>query len=243
MRPILAAAGLTLCLAASPATPPQPSNPAELAQMLGKSATGMTFVPLDGPARPWVALGRPTVVIAFASWCEPCIQEMPRTVAEYAKYRDRVTFLGIDYTDPPAVARKLIARFAIAFPVESYVPSGAKPPETSTKRIILPSTITEAGILSLKGRLPDDQYQKIQNVYRARSTMTADQFQAYERWMGVYFKDPKEIAAARAASKTAMLGLPHTFVIDRHGIVAGVLEGYDPSTDRVAHALERLGVK
>jgi thiol-disulfide isomerase/thioredoxin len=241
LRATLAAAAVAISVAASPARSAQPSDPAALTQMLGKPVTSVTFVALGGAPRPLAVPGRPTVVVAFASWCHACIQEMPRTLSEYAKYHDRVTFLGIDYSDPPVVAKQLVAHFGIPFPVESYVPRAPAPPAGKTRKIVLPDTITAQQVLSLKTQLPPADYQKVDDVYRARSTMTPEQFHAYEQWMGVSFEDPRKIAAER--NRSAVLGLPHTFVIDRNGIVTKILEGYDPSNDRVQIALAALGIR
>lgn len=243
----MTAAAFAALLAVSLAAAPPPSNPVELLSLLGKPATNLTFAPLDGAPRPLVASGRPTVVIAFASWCVACIQEMPRTIADYAKYRDRVTFLGIDYTETPAVAKKMVAQYAIPFPVESYATTGDAEPRapSSQERFTISSAMSEAQVRGLENALPADLYGKVIAVYRARSTMTPTDFAGYEKQMGVYFEDPKTIAAEVAAAKTGnpTLDLPHAFVIDANGIVAAALEGYTPSVDRIALALLKLGIK
>ncbi|HKU81348.1 MAG TPA: TlpA disulfide reductase family protein [Candidatus Tumulicola sp.] len=229
-------------LATTLAAAPAPSNPVELLSRSGKPTAGFTFVPLDGAPRHLAEGGRPSVVVLFASWCSPCMQEMPRTLAEYARYRKRVDFLGIDYTDPPAMARKLIARFRIPFPVESYVPQEAQLHPTQRQTVHLPDTITASQVRSLQNQLSADTYERIVDVYRARSTMTPEHFQAYEKWMGVYFESPKQAAAQRAAeSSPGIVGLPHTFVVDARGTLRYVLEGYTPSIDRVAASLKSLG--
>lgn len=170
------------------------------------------------------------------------MQEMPRTLAEYARYHERVDFLGIDYTDPPSMARTLVARFKIPFPVESFVPPDAAPHPAERQTVHLPATITASQVRSLEKQLPPDEYQRIADVYAARSTMTPEHFRAYEKWMAVYFESPKELAGRKAASqRPRTVGLPHTFVIDARGVLRYVLEGYTPSLDRVARSLQSLG--
>lgn len=45
-------------------------------------------------------LGNIVVVNAWASWCAPCLEEMPILIADAEKYRDRgVTFLGLNTSD------------------------------------------------------------------------------------------------------------------------------------------------
>lgn len=239
MKRLLAGAVTAPLLAALLGAAPAPSDPVALLSLTGKSVAGLTFVPLAGVPRALAAPGRATVVVLFASWCTPCMQEMPRTVETYARFRDRVDFLGIDYTDSPAVARKLIARFRIGFPVESYIPDETTP---ARQTVHLPDTFTPAQLQALRNRLPADTYERVAEVYRARSTMTPEHFRAYEKWMGVYFEDPKQLASERAAAdRPSMVGLPHTFVIDARGVLRYALEGYTPSRDRVALALKNLG--
>jgi len=91
---------------------------AQLSHLAGKPATGLTFSPIGATPQPLAVLGKPTVVIAFASWCFACMDEMPRNLADYAKYKDRVTFLGIDYLDGDRGSRATIEKYAIPFPIE-----------------------------------------------------------------------------------------------------------------------------
>ena len=235
------AAGAAL-LAATIAAAPAPSNPVQLLSLPGKPASGFIFVPLGGTPRALAEGGRPAVVVMFASWCAPCMQEMPRTLDEYARYHERVDFLGIDYTDSPAVARTLIARFHLRFPVESYVPVETAQQPQAKQVVRLPDTLRASQVQALQNRLPAQTYERIIDVYRARSTMTPEHFHAYERWMGVYFESANELAAQRAAAdRPSIVGLPHTFVLDGRGVLRYVIEGYTPSVDRVVLALKKLG--
>jgi len=47
-------------------------------------------------------LGKPTVINFFATWCPPCVEEIPGFVGVYNKYRDRgFELVGISFdTDP-----------------------------------------------------------------------------------------------------------------------------------------------
>lgn len=52
----------------------------------------------------------------WASWCVPCIAEMPRLVAAARRYGDAVRFLGVDVEDVSSEAQAFVARFQVPFP-------------------------------------------------------------------------------------------------------------------------------
>lgn len=60
--------------------------------------------------------GRPVVVNLWASWCDPCIFELPILQRAALKYGARVAFLGVNSGDNRADARKLSARFPMPYP-------------------------------------------------------------------------------------------------------------------------------
>lgn len=248
MRYTLALAGLAALLAVTPAptATPQPSDPIALVARNGKSASDLTFVALDGTGRSFATSGRPTVVIAFASWCAACMAELPRTIADYERYKDRVDFLGIDYQESPNAAKLLVARYNIPFPVESFAPAATALPQAARETFTVSDAMTRAQILDLQNALPPALFQKVLAVYDARATMGPDAFAAYEKSMGVSFESPASIAAdlkAHNSGAAASLTLPHAFVIDANGIVTAAIEGYTPAVDQIALALVKLGLK
>lgn len=73
-----------------------------------------TSVTVHGP---WQS-GHPTVVVFFASWCGPCVKELPRIAHfEQTHHLGRVRFLGIDYVDLEGKARQFAHRSGVTFPV------------------------------------------------------------------------------------------------------------------------------
>lgn len=60
--------------------------------------------------------GSPVVVNFWATWCEPCKEEMPRFVDAAKRYGQRVRFLGVDVEDTDDAAERFIERFGIPFP-------------------------------------------------------------------------------------------------------------------------------
>jgi thiol-disulfide isomerase/thioredoxin len=77
--------------------------------LAGPTLTGST-VALDQE------LGNIVVLNAWASWCIPCIEEMPILIANADEYRNRgVTFLGLNTSDQLRSAEQFAEDFGINF--------------------------------------------------------------------------------------------------------------------------------
>jgi cytochrome c biogenesis protein CcmG, thiol:disulfide interchange protein DsbE len=60
--------------------------------------------------------GRPLVVNFFASWCTPCIEEMPEFEAVHQQLGGDVAFLGLNYWDrDQATAQRLVERTGVTY--------------------------------------------------------------------------------------------------------------------------------
>lgn len=79
--------------------------------------------------------GRTLVVNHFATWCEPCMSELPYLVTTAQKYKDRADFVGIswerfsDHGDPLEVAKNIelvILQFKVPFQIALAPPNPAE---------------------------------------------------------------------------------------------------------------------
>ena len=69
-----------------------------------------------GPSRaPASGDGRPTVINLWASWCEPCVREMPLLEQTADRAGEAVRFVGIDTQDEPASAAGLLEATGVSY--------------------------------------------------------------------------------------------------------------------------------
>ena len=67
--------------------------------------------------------GAPVVVNFWASWCEPCVQEMPDFQEVAEDLTGRVPFLGVNVQDAPANAKAFVDELGITYDLAAD-PSG-----------------------------------------------------------------------------------------------------------------------
>jgi cytochrome c biogenesis protein CcmG, thiol:disulfide interchange protein DsbE len=78
------------------------------------SAVG--FTRFDGSQDTFAAYrGKPLVVNFFASWCAPCVREMPEIERVHQELGDQVTFIGVDVRDRAAEGRKLAEQTGVSY--------------------------------------------------------------------------------------------------------------------------------
>jgi cytochrome c biogenesis protein CcmG/thiol:disulfide interchange protein DsbE len=72
------------------------------------------------PGRPAVSLealrGKPVVLNFFASWCGPCVREMPALQAMSERYKGRVQFVGVTFNDGREAAKGVLERTGVTYP-------------------------------------------------------------------------------------------------------------------------------
>ena len=88
-----------------------------LPSIIGRTLAGAAFDSAD-------FRGRPTVINAWATWCTPCQREQPALVSLALRYGSRVRFVGIDFRDDAAAARRWVKQqFHVPYP-SLFDPSG-----------------------------------------------------------------------------------------------------------------------
>ncbi|MBO5275089.1 MAG: TlpA family protein disulfide reductase [Clostridia bacterium] len=87
---------------ASPAadTEPAAQDSETSAETAVNAAPDFTVYDMDGNAvKLSDYIGKPTIVNFWATWCNPCLREMPYFDKFYGEYSDRVNFLMVNLTD------------------------------------------------------------------------------------------------------------------------------------------------
>ena len=105
--------------AEAPAPPPPvpPGDTAAARPAAKRPAEGCAPVDVAGLLAALVPAGRPLVVNHWATWCDPCVEELPRLVRAAAGLGAEAEFLGVswdlfDHPAKPATAAKKVAKFA-----------------------------------------------------------------------------------------------------------------------------------
>jgi thiol-disulfide isomerase/thioredoxin len=110
-----------MCAAVLTAAGPRSATVFDLSDHIGKAAPALTLAGINGvPIALGGALGQPTYVVLFAGWCGPCQQELPFVRSAYAKFGDRVRFVGVDVLEDGDAAKAAVNAAALPFPVAVY---------------------------------------------------------------------------------------------------------------------------
>jgi len=95
---------------------PLPGTPPELAALRRRVNELQPGSAAALDARLQALRGYPVVVNLWASWCGPCISELPIFQRQALKFGKQVAFLGVNSGDNPADARRLSTRIPMPYP-------------------------------------------------------------------------------------------------------------------------------
>lgn len=88
------------------------------AAQAGASTQGIALEMLDGSTRSLDDYrGEPLVVNFFASWCAPCLAEMPGFEAVSQRLDGHVAFLGVNLQDRPDDGRRVVEQTGVTYDV------------------------------------------------------------------------------------------------------------------------------
>lgn len=94
------------------------------AAAVGDKLPSLSFEDLDGGQ---VSLeefaGQPLVINFFASYCTPCVTEMPDFESVHAAIGDQVTFMGIDVGEQADAGRRIVDQTGVTYRI-GYDPTG-----------------------------------------------------------------------------------------------------------------------
>ncbi|WP_426489611.1 TlpA family protein disulfide reductase [Hymenobacter sp. 102] len=121
-----------------PALPTAPAGPPARLTM-GGYPHALTLRGLNGSTLNLRELrGKAVLVNLWASWCPPCVAEMPGLQRLYERVdKDKVAFVLISLDENPAKAQRLVQRRGYTMPV--YFPTAALPAPFDTESI--PTTV------------------------------------------------------------------------------------------------------
>jgi len=118
----------------------------DLSDAVGKRGPALSLTASDGSPLALAQRGTPTYVFLFAGWCGPCRDSLPFVRSAFAKYGDRVRFVGVDVLEDADAARTAVAGAALPFPVAIF-------PIEELDAIVAPAVQLHAGS---KYRIPAD---------------------------------------------------------------------------------------
>ena len=135
------------------------ANPAERAALAGLPNLALACLG-TGPSRAVSAGdGRPTVVNLWASWCAPCVREMPLLQRTADRVGTGVRFVGIDVQDEPASAASLLQATGVRY--DQYAdPDGEV--KRSVRAVGLPVTL----VFDPRGRQVARRFGEIRGTWR-----------------------------------------------------------------------------
>lgn len=137
---LIAAAATVVLLSDDDAIDDGPAGSIELdAEAEPADPDTVTYTTFEDQVVPLASLrGKPVLVNFFASYCAPCIREMPALEAAHQAVGDQVTFLGLAMQDRPEEALALVERTGVTYQVAQDRDGSVI---TALGGIVLPTTV------------------------------------------------------------------------------------------------------
>jgi peroxiredoxin len=87
--------------------------------LIGSPAPHFQLVTLNGtPAAISDYRGKVVLLNFWATWCKPCMKEMPVIQAAYEEYKDKdFVVLGVNFGENPEKAETLVKQMGLTFPI------------------------------------------------------------------------------------------------------------------------------
>lgn len=123
------------------------SSNQEIAPRLGFYAPNFNTVYMNGSEFELYELkGKPVILNFWATWCPPCVREMPNLQDFYDRHKGEVIVIGINLGEKNRTIQNFIKKINVTFPI---VLDKGKEIEKSYNLIIRPTTyfIDENGII------------------------------------------------------------------------------------------------
>jgi thiol-disulfide isomerase/thioredoxin len=90
----------------------------KLPPTVGSPVSDFTLPVLGGGSLKLSTLkGRPVVINFWATWCQPCKQEMPLLQQYVRKYPDRFALIGVDFQEEAGVVQPFVESLGLTFPI------------------------------------------------------------------------------------------------------------------------------
>lgn len=85
---------------------------------VGDKVPDIRFDLMDGTETGFAELrGQPLVVNFFASYCTPCVTEMPDFESVHNRLGDRVRFIGIDVSEPIEAGQRIVDQTGVTYTI------------------------------------------------------------------------------------------------------------------------------
>ena len=84
----------------------------------GTDAAPVSISMFDGPSRQLSDFGTDVVVLNFwASWCAPCVEEMPELERFWQENKESVALIGVAVSTPKLAVSGFIHRVGVKYPI------------------------------------------------------------------------------------------------------------------------------